>query len=146
MDSYRDMMSRALNDCKKEIDRYFECKVKEFENKLSQIGGDPYPEELYVGISTPSPYFMFVDEQKWDVLLFNRKLMEYKAAYLLNGQEFFDEDCTLPVSKGWEYYCRSGLQTEHVNLSCFHARKAKELKLNWIEYNEKYLSPKGWFK
>lgn len=146
MKSHHDMMCDALNECKKEIDKYFEFKVKQYECSLPKFNADPYPEELYDGVSSPSLYFQFGIGAKWDVILFNRKLMAYKPAYLFRGQEFFDVEHTLPVSKGWEYYCKSGADTDHVDLSCFHSTKAKELKLNWREYNEKYLAPKGWFK
>lgn len=146
MQSYHDMMCAALSECKREIDKYFELKVREYEGITQHPGDDPYPEELYAGISNPSLYFLFgFAKQDWDAILFNRKLMEYKTAYLFNGQEFFDRDHTLPVSKGWVIYCSRGSR-DHVPLSCFHAEKARELKLNWKEYNEKYLAPKGWFK
>ena len=78
MQSYHDMMTNAVFQAKKEIDRYFDYKVKEYEKSLVHTDSVFFPEEVYRGISTPALYFMYFDQQNWDILLFNRKLIEYK--------------------------------------------------------------------
>ena len=76
----------------------------------------------------------------WDVILFNRKLMAYKPAWVFRGQEFFDKEHKLPVSKGWEF---NSTREKPIHLTLFHADKAKELKLSWKEYTEKILVNKA---
>lgn len=143
MQSYHDMMTNAVFQAKKEIDMYFDYKVKEYEKILVQTDNVFFPEEVYRGINTPALYFMYFDQQNWDILLFNRKLIEYKPAYILNGREFFDAAFTLPVSKGWEYYCDKKASNDYINLSCHHTYKARELKLSFKEYNDQYLASRG---
>lgn len=135
--SYADMFQAAMNEAKREIDRYFKQKIKEYENPPHPFYEDPYPEELYDGLSSPHLYYMqHVLDLGWDVILFNRKLMAYKPAWVFRGQEFFDKEHKLPVSKGWEL---NSTREKPIYLTCFHADKANELKLSWKEYTEKYL-------
>ena len=51
--SYADMFHEAMQETKRQIDQYFDKKVKEFEDKTTSKGYvpyvDPYPEELYDG-------------------------------------------------------------------------------------------------
>lgn len=139
--SYADMFHEAMQETKKQIDQYFDKKVKEFEEKTTSKGYvpyvDPYPEELYDGLSSPHLYYMqHVLDLGWDVILFNRKIMAYKPAWVFRGQEFFDKEHKLPVSKGWEF---NSTRENPIHLTLFHADKANELKLSWKEYTEKYL-------
>jgi len=132
-----DGVSAYMNEIKKEIDKYFDKKVKEFQRKtetnpLHYV--DPYPEELYAGLSSPELYY--THSKDFDVMLFNRKLMEYKPAYLFNGQEFFDKEHKLPVSKGWEFHTD---KYTNIKLSCWHRDKCKEFKMSWKEYFDKFL-------
>jgi len=141
-ESFHDGVNRYLREAKTEMDRYFDHKVKEFEAKTSpkayQPYVDPYPEELYGGMSSPHLYYMHhVVDLKWDQILFSRKLMEYKICWVLNGRKFFDKEYTKPVSEGWEFYAYRS-EPEY-RLTHFHETKAKELKLNFKEYGERYL-------
>lgn len=130
--SYAEMFRQAENEMMKRLDQYFEKKVKQLETNPSKYI-DPYPEELYDGISCPRLLYTH-SKNDWDVMLFNRKLMAYKVAYLLNGQEFFDKEYTLPVSKGWEFYSSKFDPTNELKLSFHHWEICKSLKLTPKEY------------
>lgn len=135
--SYAEMFQAAMDEAKREIDKYFQQKIKEYENPPHPFYEDRHPEELYDGLSSPHLYYMqHVLDLGWDVILFNRKLMAYKPAWVFRGQEFFDKEYKLPVSKGWEF---NSTREKPIHLTCFHADKANELKLSWKEYTEKYL-------
>ena len=140
--SYADIFQEAMNETKKEIDKYFDQKVKEFEAKTTPKAYvpyvDTYPEEMYSGFSSPHLYYMqHVVDLKWDQILFSRKLMEYKICWVFNGRKFFDQEYTKPVSEGWEFYAYSSEPEYH--LTHFHETKAKELKLTFKQYGYKYL-------
>ncbi len=135
--SYAKMFRQAENEMMKRLDQYFESKVKQLETNPSKYL-DPYPEELYDGISCPRLLYTH-SKSEWDVMLFNRKLMAYKVAYLLNGQEFFDKKYTMPVSKGWEFYSSRFDVTNEIKLSNTHWERCKLLELTPKEYCDSYI-------
>jgi len=134
------MFHKAMSETKKELDRYFNQKVKEFEEKTApktrQPYVDPYPEEAYRGVSRPMSRLIFSTTDATHIV-FNRKLVEYRAAWKLKDRLFMDSKHTLPVSEGWAIECSRG--DGYPDLSETHSDKAKEAKLSHKEYHTLFI-------
>lgn len=142
--SYAEMYQAAMNQTKKEIDQYFDKKVKEFEDrvvpKARQPYVDPYPEEAYRGLANPMNRLIFSTTDATHIL-YNRKLGEYRAGWKLKDRMFMDSKHTLPVSEGWIIECSR--YDDYPELTATNSERSRAQQMSHKEYHAIYIENKN---
>lgn len=143
-ESFHDGVNRYLNEAKKEIDQYFDKKVKEFEYnnspKVRQEYVDPYPEEAYRGLPKPMNRLIFSTTDATHIL-YNRKLGEYRAGWRLKDRMFMDSKHTLPVSEGWIIECSR--YDDYPELTDTNSERSRAQQMSHKEYHAVYIENKN---